>query len=282
MSSRGRLILSAGLCLFGGVAATALVAWACALWSGAHTPGFGFLRTTPAQLSACVPPSWLDGFLDEPPGVVRHIRDPDAEVRLYRAGWPCASLRGVLYIGAPGTTGQWGGAVTAPSWLHPNAAQPAFCSDLRAIPLVPEPLGFSLDAILFAAIFATLFIAPSRLRRSLRLRRGLCPACAYDLAGITTGVCPECGKGGDLNPTTKPTPPPPPPAPLLFPKARTAGLIFALLAGTPAPCAAQWTAIRLHSMDLVESQVNAVSATQQGGYARAPGSILEGTRRTTA
>jgi len=27
----------------------------------------------------------------------------------------------------------------------------------------------------------------------LRLRRGLCPACGYDLAGNTSGLCPECG-----------------------------------------------------------------------------------------
>jgi len=34
------------------------------------------------------------------------------------------------------------------------------------------------------------------LRRRRRKRRGLCPACGYDLAGSTHGTCPECGTEG--------------------------------------------------------------------------------------
>lgn len=33
----------------------------------------------------------------------------------------------------------------------------------------------------------------SRRRAHLRMRRGLCPACTYDLTGNVSGICPECG-----------------------------------------------------------------------------------------
>src|SRR5262249_21001227 len=60
-------------------------------------------------------------------------------------------------------------------------------------PFRPVALGFTLDTLFYASVFAVLFIAPSRLRRSLRARRGRCTHCGYDLTGNTTGLCPECG-----------------------------------------------------------------------------------------
>ena len=42
-----------------------------------------------------------------------------------------------------------------------------------------------------AALPAARLVRIARARR--RLRRNLCPACGYDLAGNVSGVCPECG-----------------------------------------------------------------------------------------
>jgi hypothetical protein len=55
-------------------------------------------------------------------------------------------------------------------------------------------LAWPIPACLFAVPTALLIVPFWRLRR-LRLRRaaGLCPACAYDLRGNVSGVCPECG-----------------------------------------------------------------------------------------
>ncbi len=46
-------------------------------------------------------------------------------------------------------------------------------------------------ALVFA-VYPTLAFIRGPLRRYRRRRRGLCPACAYDLRGNESGVCPEC------------------------------------------------------------------------------------------
>lgn len=46
-------------------------------------------------------------------------------------------------------------------------------------------------------------------RTATRPRRGLCPACAYDLRGLAPGtVCPECGRDGGGSTATAPPAPP--------------------------------------------------------------------------
>ena len=60
--------------------------------------------------------------------------------------------------------------------------------------------------LLLPALLATLFLAFSAWRRwrwSRRTRRGLCPACAYDLAGALR-ECPECGLPAAANPASLP------------------------------------------------------------------------------
>jgi hypothetical protein len=53
------------------------------------------------------------------------------------------------------------------------------------------PPGFLLNTLFYAAILA-LPLSFFPLRRRLRARRGRCPKCNYDLAGLA-GPCPECG-----------------------------------------------------------------------------------------
>ena len=63
---------------------------------------------------------------------------------------------------------------------------------MRLIPLKPLWPGFAINTVFYAAVLWLLLICPGRLRRFLRLRRGLCPACAYPIG--TSDVCTECGK----------------------------------------------------------------------------------------
>lgn len=71
---------------------------------------------------------------------------------------------------------------------------PEWDVDLVHLPLKPLFPGFYANTLLFGAAFwAALFWRPLRRRR--RIERGLCPACAYSLAGLPANAdrCPECG-----------------------------------------------------------------------------------------
>jgi len=102
-------------------------------------------------------------------------------------GWPMPSLW--CDIGPGPVTGQLlarGGIPVSP----PNVA----VADYRALPCRPHWLGLGIDSALYAlpwaAALAVLRWHPLRTWR--RRRRGHCPACGYDLAGLP--ACPECGR----------------------------------------------------------------------------------------
>lgn len=63
--------------------------------------------------------------------------------------------------------------------------------DSRALPLQPMWLGFAINTLFYATILWMLFAAVLALRRRRRMKRGLCPACAYPVG--TSPVCTECG-----------------------------------------------------------------------------------------
>ena len=69
----------------------------------------------------------------------------------------------------------------------------------RILPMSTSPLGliwpgFAINTVFYAFVLWLLFAAPFALRRWRRIRRGLCPKCAYDLRGSAdAAACPECG-----------------------------------------------------------------------------------------
>ena len=59
------------------------------------------------------------------------------------------------------------------------------------LPLRPLWFTFAINSILYALILSPLMCSPFALRRFVRVRRGLCPKCAYPMG--ESGVCRECG-----------------------------------------------------------------------------------------
>jgi hypothetical protein len=92
----------------------------------------------------------------------------------------------------PGRVTGWRGGFSLhdPRWFNPGPE--------RILPLVPLPLGFTINTFFYAVLLYLPFAAFSTLRRRRRLRRNLCPSCGYSLAGAVptnnTITCPECGK----------------------------------------------------------------------------------------
>jgi hypothetical protein len=59
-----------------------------------------------------------------------------------------------------------------------------------AVPLAPLWPGFAINTLFYAAILWLLVAAPFALRRRWRIRRGLCPTCAYPIG--SSDHCTEC------------------------------------------------------------------------------------------
>ncbi len=95
-----------------------------------------------------------------------------------RSGVPTKSL--ACYQLGDNESGTW-----TFSWRH------AWGGGYR-LPLRPIWPGFAVNTLLYAAILWLIIPGPFALRRLLRLRRGLCPKCAYPMGG--SAMCTECGK----------------------------------------------------------------------------------------
>ncbi len=101
------------------------------------------------------------------------------------AGWPTLCMQ----------------ATSAP--IGPGAFRPAIrllrslprapgVREARYFPLEPKPLLFVTNTACYGAVLWALLGGPFALRRFLRLRRGLCPKCAYPMG--ESAVCTECGR----------------------------------------------------------------------------------------
>lgn len=130
------------------------------------------------------------GMLQERPGlrwVITGSEDPGTGLRTdARAGWPlhCARLAHVH----PPDARVANGLQICPSCMHRDALFE------QAAEWRPLWFGLTIDTGLYAGAAYLLLAVPVAVRRAVRRRRGLCPACAYRVAeGLCPGVCSECG-----------------------------------------------------------------------------------------
>ena len=72
----------------------------------------------------------------------------------------------------------------------------------RRIPTQILWSGFTQNVLVFAVILGLGIPGPFALRRFLRLRRGLCPKCAYPMGD--SSVCTECGRALPCTSTADP------------------------------------------------------------------------------
>jgi hypothetical protein len=94
-----------------------------------------------------------------------------------RVGWPLFSLSGEYWF--IGNQGSYHGAVAVPDVFiaTPQRWWPSW--PCRLFPITPMMPGFLLNTTLYAVLAFALFAGPGAVRRTIRRRRGLCPACAY-------------------------------------------------------------------------------------------------------
>jgi hypothetical protein len=121
------------------------------------------------------------------------------EGQYIRCGWPMYSVSGERWRDVPDA------AASARNLTPPNSSAWEY-SFARELPLKifdinlkndawfayrPLWLGFVVNTICFAAILWMIINTPKIVRRRLRIRAGLCAACAYPTG--SSDVCTECG-----------------------------------------------------------------------------------------
>jgi len=78
------------------------------------------------------------------------------------------------------------------AWLLPKRLQFFQRRGVEFLPIRPLWPGFAVNTVFYATTLWLLACGPFVLRRFIRIRRGLCPACAYPMG--PSEVCSECGK----------------------------------------------------------------------------------------
>ena len=149
-------------------------------------------------------PEFRDAF---PKWASRHEVYTSALSNINGRGWPMlalsASISRTPFSSSPSFEVSWGfetplppfslgGTTTPPGWTPPPGVRIVGSSWPRVLPVRPIWPGFAVNTILYAAILWLPIPGPFVLRRFLRVKRGLCPACAYPMGEPT--VCTECGK----------------------------------------------------------------------------------------
>jgi hypothetical protein len=100
-------------------------------------------------------------------------------------GWPCLSMYYTMLTYPSGAGFVGNGHLTTPRWMHVP-------ENPRDLPLNPIWPGFAINTVFYAAVLWVVFAGPGKLRRTIRIKRNQCPACAYPVG--TSEVCTECGK----------------------------------------------------------------------------------------
>ena len=103
------------------------------------------------------------------------------------AGWPIRSLRRTAF--GPRSDDAVSATLSNAMWQFPSVHSRA--ENRSFLPSNPIWPGFAINTVFYAVGLWLLFAAPFALRRRRRIKRGLCPKCAYPVG--TSTVCTECG-----------------------------------------------------------------------------------------
>lgn len=86
--------------------------------------------------------------------------------------------------------------IVSGAWVSPIQGRAVnFEAETTLLPWRPLWAGFAANTALYSALWFGVLFVPGAARRWVRLRRGRCLKCGYDLRGNLAAGCPECGWG---------------------------------------------------------------------------------------
>jgi hypothetical protein len=142
------------------------------------------LRRDPSPKLLFQVPSWVnldDISADNMPDF------PEGDFRILEAhGWPLLALWCDYALARGDITAVRGGIALV------GFEVPQRYSRVRSLPLRPIWPAFAANTVCYAGSLWLLISGPFVLRRFVRVKRGLCPTCAYPMG--QAAVCTECGR----------------------------------------------------------------------------------------
>src|SRR5262245_28275407 len=217
---RGRKLLKLGLFVVAGAIINVAVAWGCALIASTSTSLTITNRTIPGD--HLVWPSYIRQAGWPGPHAGCHFRqglgidhwyfesllseDLSLYLDVYECGWPWRCLThhlmypvGASMAGYPASSpldaaDPFLARADAEGKLYRGIVIRRSSGHPMRLPVVTLWPGFAINTIFYATIVGMLFAAPGqvcRFRRWWRIKRGLCPACAYPVGA--SPICTECG-----------------------------------------------------------------------------------------
>jgi hypothetical protein len=188
-----KFIISAVMFLLLGAIMNIAVAWGCALAAQRRSSVLP-LPDPPIEWRRSVPSNWPSkprvesfGICRGWGGVVWHDQlagyPGDFHLCVFRLGMPAASMSYDQLV--EDGSYSWRCAVPVPVAI-------SGLGHLNHLPIRPIWPGFAINTLFYAAILWLLLALPGALRRWRRIKRGLCPACAYPVGA--SALCTECGK----------------------------------------------------------------------------------------
>ena len=121
-------------------------------------------------------------------GRVPESDESDTEWLESAGGWPRVSLWSRLNVIDPLHNVVMS---SNPRVLPRDSIDNGFVVSGYILPLGPIWPGIAINTVFYAAVLWMIFFMPFALRRRRRIKRGLCPKCAYPVG--TNEVCTECG-----------------------------------------------------------------------------------------
>ena len=124
---------------------------------------------------------------------------------IVHVGWPCYVLQSEMWYdrvvndaAGVGDHFRFDGQPPQTPWRRgislPSARFGFGLQSWKTLPVRPIWPGFAVNTLFYAAVLWLLIAGPFVLHRFIRVRRGLCPACGYDLRHGEHDACPECGR----------------------------------------------------------------------------------------